>query len=245
MSRLAENYQRVKTRITKAVGHSQSTNKTEENKRSEVQLIAVSKTRAHQEIHELYQLGQTDFGENYLQEALEKIAALASIPICWHFIGPIQSNKTRVITEQFHWVHSVDREKIAHRLNNQRPKTSEPLNICIQVNLDQENTKSGVHLEGLAQLAKQISSMPRLKFRGLMFIPKPQSDPLQQRETCQKAKAVFDQLKEQFPSMDTLSLGMSSDLEAAIESGSNMVRIGTDIFGPRNPANKHRNFSSK
>lgn len=227
MSRLAQNYNSVKDRIAKASAHSQTD-------RIQVQLLAVSKTRPSEDIRKINQLGQQDFGENYLQEALEKITALTKLPIRWHFIGPIQSNKTRQIAENFDWVHTVDRAKIAQRLNDQRPDHLAPISLCIQINLDNESTKSGIVADKAFELASLISALPKLRLRGLMFIPAPQSDYKQQLQTCQKAKTIFDTLKKQYPELDTLSLGMSSDLEAAIEAGSNMVRIGSDIFGERN-----------
>lgn len=240
MSRLAQNYSAVKDRIKKASEHSQSFEQKTVSLNEKIRLIAVSKTRPVKQLADLFHLGQKDFGENYLQEALDKITTLKELQICWHFIGPIQSNKTRQIAENFDWVHTVERTKIAQRLNDQRTENHKdnaslkaPLNVCIQVNLDNESTKSGVLVEELPELARQISDMPNLCLRGLMFIPKPANSHEAQLHTCLKARAVFDQLKTSFPEMDTISLGMSSDLEAAILAGSNMVRIGTDIFGER------------
>lgn len=223
MNRLAENLASVKARIASAQINS-----------SPVRLIAVSKTRSANAVREVFEAGQKDFGENYLQEALEKIQALKSLDIAWHFIGPIQSNKTRPIAEHFQWVQSVDRLKIAERLSAQRPSHLPPLNTCIQINLDNEESKSGTTLSGAMALASSIQELENVRLRGLMFIPTPRQDYSQQLASCQRANAIFQQLKEEFPAMDTLSLGMSGDLEAAIQAGSNMVRIGTDIFGTRN-----------
>jgi pyridoxal phosphate enzyme (YggS family) len=179
----------------------------------------------------------TAFGENYLQEAQDKIAELSSMGFQWHFIGPIQSNKTQTIATLFHWVHSVDREKIARRLNDQRPENLPPLNICLQVNISGEKSKSGVQPSALPALAANIAGLPRLRLRGLMAIPAPDIDFERQRKAFKAVHEMFDFLKSELGSpggaMDTLSMGMSNDLEAAIAEGSTMVRIGTDIFGPR------------
>lgn len=226
MNRLAENLASVKARITKVTS---DTGRHSE----EIRLIAVSKTRNADQVRLIHQLGQRDFGENYLQEALEKIDALQDLDILWHFIGPIQSNKTRAIAENFDWVQTVDREKIAQRLNDQRPKHLKPLNVCIQINLDAETSKSGTTFENAAELAPAISGLPMLRLRGLMYIPAPQNSTSSQLNSSQRAFEEFEFLQAAFPTMDTLSLGMSSDLEPAIRAGSTMVRIGTDIFGAR------------
>ena len=195
-----------------------------------VGLLAVSKTKPSSALREAYAAGLRDFGENYLQEALGKQAELADLPLCWHFIGPIQSNKTRAIAENFAWVHSVDRLKIAQRLSEQRPEGLEPLNICIQVNVSGEASKSGCTPEDLPALAAAISALPRLKLRGLMAIPEPTEDQAEQAAAFAAVRTLQDQLD--LPH-DTLSMGMSHDLEAAIAQGATWVRIGTALFGAR------------
>ena len=199
-----------------------------------VQLIAVSKTHPAEMIARAYAVGQRRFGENYLQEALEKQSALQHLPeLEWHFIGPIQSNKTRPIAEHFDWVHSVDRLKIAQRLNEQRPPQLPPLNICVQVNIDDEPTKSGVSLAELPALLAGVAELSRLKLRGLMAIPVATEDPALQRKAFAKLRSALQVLNLQGYAMDTLSMGMSGDLESAIEEGATLVRVGTDIFGSR------------
>lgn len=195
-----------------------------------VGLLAVSKTKPAEAIREAFAAGLRDFGENYLQEAIGKQAQLTDLPLCWHFIGPIQSNKTRAIAENFAWVHSVDRLKIAQRLSEQRPEGLEPLNICIQVNVSGEASKSGCTPDDLPALAAAISALPRLKLRGLMAIPEPTDD----REAQSAAFAAVRTLQESLDlPLDTLSMGMSHDLEAAIAQGATWVRIGTALFGAR------------
>ena len=198
-----------------------------------VQLLAVSKRHRVEKIRDAYALGQRLFGENYLQEALEKQEQLKDLAIDWHFIGPIQSNKTRLIAENFSWVHSVDRLKIAERLSASRPSHLEPLNICLQVNLDVEASKSGVLLEEVPHFVRQIEGLPGIHLRGLMAIPAIQSDPEQQRATFERLASCLKQLQRDYPKLDTLSMGMSADLNAAITAGSTIVRIGTAIFGER------------
>jgi len=198
-----------------------------------VKLLAVSKTHPVETIREAYRLGVRDFGENYAQEAVGKIVQIAAPDISWHFIGPIQSNKTREIAEHFQWVHSVDRLKIAVRLNEQRPAELPPLNVCIQVNISQEDSKSGLALADAPALCDALSSMPRLRLRGLMAIPAPCEDFEQQRRVYRPLAAVFRELSYRYPYFDTLSIGMSSDYDAAIAEGSTIVRIGTAIFGNR------------
>lgn len=199
-----------------------------------VTLLAVSKSRTASELQQAFEAGLNQFGESYLNEALEKQSALAHLPLCWHFIGPIQSNKTRPITENFSWVHSVDRLKIAHRLSEQRPETLSPLNVCIQVNISGEASKSGVNPEQLAELATAVATLPRLKLRGLMAIPAATDDLDQQRQAFARTRQCFESLLQSNPGLDTLSMGMSADLEAAIAEGSTLLRVGTDIFGARN-----------
>lgn len=197
-------------------------------------LLAVSKTHSMSKILEAFNAGQRDFGENYLQEALSKINDLSDYDICWHYIGPIQSNKTAKIAEHFDWVHSVDRLKIAQRLSSQRPDNLPPLNICIQVNISEEQSKSGVSIEELPDLMRQVQSLPGIRVRGLMCIPARTDAVDEQRAAFHKMQVIFQQLKQTYPALDTLSMGMSADLEAAIAEGSTMVRVGTDIFGARN-----------
>jgi pyridoxal phosphate enzyme (YggS family) len=198
-----------------------------------VRLLAVSKTWPTTALREAYAAGQTAFGESYLQEALGKITALADLPLEWHFIGPIQSNKTRPIAENFAWVHSVDRIKVAERLAQARPETLSPLNICLQVNVSGEDSKSGVAPQEVATLARAIAGLPRLKLRGLMTIPRPTDDIVEQRAQFQKLRKLLDQLNAQGLGLDTLSMGMSDDLEAAIMEGATIVRVGSAIFGNR------------
>ncbi|WP_085605877.1 MULTISPECIES: YggS family pyridoxal phosphate-dependent enzyme [unclassified Pseudomonas] len=223
MSTIADNILQVSSRIQAAT---QAANRSEDS----VQLLAVSKTKPAQALREAYAAGLRDFGENYLQEALGKQLELADLPLIWHFIGPIQSNKTRSIAEHFAWVHSVDRLKIAQRLSEQRPADLPPLNICIQVNVSGEASKSGCTPQDLPALAQAISVLPRLKLRGLMAIPEPTEDRAEQDAAfaaVQKLQASLD-----LP-LDTLSMGMSHDLESAIAQGATWVRIGTALFGAR------------
>ena len=200
---------------------------------ADVHLLAVSKTFSVEAVREAYRGGQTAFGENYLQEALDKIAALNDLPLEWHFIGPIQSNKTRLIAENFAWVHGVDRLKVAERLSAQRPPHLPPLNICLQVNVSGEDSKSGVTFEDAPQLARKIFALPHLKLRGLMSIPAPASAEIEQRVPFAKMRQLLEKLNEQGLALDTLSMGMSHDFPAAIKEGATIVRIGTAIFGVR------------
>ncbi|MGI9273564.1 MAG: YggS family pyridoxal phosphate-dependent enzyme [Endozoicomonas sp.] len=232
MTLLKSRFDQVFDRIHKAEQLSQ--------RQGQVQLLAVSKTRPAEMIREAYTLGQRHFGENYLQEALTKIQDLAELTdISWHFIGPIQSNKTRDIATHFHWVHSVDRLKIARRLSEQRPDDLPPLNICLQVNISQEESKSGATLEQLPQLVKEVTELPNIKLRGLMVIPAPSDDPDHQRQPfAELAESLKTLNSEHQLDMDTLSMGMTDDLEAAIAEGSTMVRIGTALFGSRDYSNR-------
>jgi PLP dependent protein len=198
-----------------------------------VTLLAVSKTQGADKVREAYVAGQRDFGENYVQEALDKIKTLPLPGLCWHFIGPIQSNKTREIAEHFDWVHSVDRLKIAQRLNAQRPLQAGPLNVCIQVNISAEDTKSGVALMEVAALCDAINRLENLRLRGLMAIPAPCADVQQQRLMFRPLMQLLQSLAKAHPQMDTLSIGMSGDYAAAIAEGSTIVRIGSAIFGAR------------
>ncbi len=207
---------------------------------SEVRVLAVSKTVEAPRVLALADLGQRAFGENYLQEALGKIAACSDerpdLALEWHFIGPIQSNKTRAIAEHFAWVHSVEREKIARRLSQQRPEGAPALQVCIQVNASGEASKSGCAPDEALELARVVSTLPGLRLRGVMAIPEPAADYGGQRAQCASVRAVYDRLRDAGLALDTLSIGMSDDLEAAVAEGATIVRIGTALFGPRPPA---------
>ena len=223
MSTIADNIGQVGQRIRAAADAVQ-------RDASSIHLLAVSKTKPAQAVREAYAAGLRDFGENYLQEALGKQADLTDLPLSWHFIGPIQSNKTRAIAEHFAWVHSVDRLKIAQRLSEQRPADLPPLNICIQVNVSGEASKSGCTPADLPALATAISALPRLKLRGLMAIPEPTEDRAEQDAAFATVRDLQASLN--LP-LDTLSMGMSHDLESAIAQGATWVRIGTALFGAR------------
>ncbi|MET6676344.1 YggS family pyridoxal phosphate-dependent enzyme [Citrobacter amalonaticus] len=202
----------------------------------EVTLLAVSKTKPASAIEEAIAAGQLAFGENYVQEGVEKIRHFREKGIAglqWHFIGPLQSNKSRLVAEHFDWCHTLDRLRIATRLNEQRPAELGPLNVLIQINISDENSKSGIPLEELDALAAEIVELPNLRLRGLMAIPAPESDYVRQFEVARQMAVAFAGLKTRYPDVDTLSLGMSDDMEAAIAAGSTMVRIGTAIFGAR------------
>jgi len=201
-----------------------------------VTLCAVSKAQSADAMRAAYDAGQTVFGENYLQEALTKQAQLDDCAIAWHFIGPIQSNKTQLIARHFDWVHSVDRLKIAQRLSDARPTELPPLNICLQVNISEEASKSGASGQELLELALNIKQLPRLQLRGLMAIPAPCSDIEQQRDQFRQVRALFEHLNSHGLQLDTLSIGMSGDFAAAIAEGATLVRIGTAIFGARIPS---------
>lgn len=223
MSTIADNIGQVSQRIRAAADAVQ-------RDANSIHLLAVSKTKPAQAVREAYAAGMRDFGENYLQEALGKQAELTDLPLSWHFIGPIQSNKTRAIAENFAWVHSVDRLKIAQRLSEQRPAELPPLNICIQVNVSGEASKSGCTPADLPALANAISALPRLKLRGLMAIPEPTEDRAAQDAAFAAVRDLQASLN--LP-LDTLSMGMSHDLESAIAQGATWVRIGTALFGAR------------
>ena len=233
MSTIARNLQAVHERIA-AIAHSAQRDP------HTIRLLAVSKTFGADAVIEAAQAGQTAFGENYLQEALDKMAALkAARPGAlfeWHFIGPIQSNKTRPIAEHFDWVHSVEREKIAQRLSEQRPAHLQPLNICLQVNISGEASKSGVAPHDAPALVRAVAAMPNLRLRGLMAIPEPAHDIGAQRVPFRQLRLLFEQLRAQGVELDTLSMGMSADLDAAIAEGATIVRVGTAIFGQRDYA---------
>lgn len=200
---------------------------------TDIQLLAVSKTWPAEKLRSAASAGLTAFGENYLQEALPKIKQLHDLKLSWHFIGPIQSNKTKDIAQFFDWVQSVDRLKIAQRLAKQRPEDKAPLNVCIQVNIDNEGTKSGVSIADFSALAAEIDTLSRLKLRGIMVIPRKTENPEQQHSAFRKAYELYQQLSKRYPSVDTLSMGMSADLSAAISEGSTMVRVGSALFGQR------------
>ncbi len=201
---------------------------------NDITLLAVSKTKPATDIMAAYEQGQRQFGESYVQEAVDKIAQLATFSdIVWHFIGPIQSNKSALVAANFAWVQSVDRLKIAKRLNSQRPETMPPLNVLIQVNISEEEAKSGCHPNEITELAQYIDQCAHLQLRGLMAIPAKSDDANTQIQYFEQLQTCFDKLQTQYPHIDTLSMGMSNDVEAAIAAGSTMVRIGTDIFGTR------------
>lgn len=223
MSTIAENSATVLERIAAA-------SRTAGRDPATVGLLAVSKTKPAAALREAAGAGLRDFGENYLQEALDKQPALADLPLVWHFIGPIQSNKTRAIASHFDWVHSVDRLKIAQRLAEQRPPERGPLNICLQVNVSGEASKSGCHPDELPALAAAVSGLPNLRLRGLMAIPEPTDDPASQRAAFARLRTLSEALN---LGLDTLSMGMSQDLEAAIAEGATWVRVGTALFGAR------------
>ena len=223
MSTIAENIAKVGVRIREAAQASQRDCAT-------VSLLAVSKTKPAEAIRQAFAAGIRDFGENYIQEALEKQAELSDLPLSWHFIGPIQSNKTKPIAEHFAWVHSVDRLKIAQRLSDQRPAQLPPLNICLQVNVSGEASKSGCNPDELQALAQAVTQLPNLRLRGLMTIPEPTDDPSEQRAAFARLRELMQGLN---LNLDTLSMGMSHDLEAAIAEGATWVRIGTALFGAR------------
>ena len=231
MSTIAENLQAVEATIASAA---EAANRP----RSSVQLLAVSKTFPAEAVLEAMAAGQQAFGENYLQEALDKIALVAraqpEAPVEWHFIGPIQSNKTRPIASSFQWVHTVERLKIAQRLSEQRPPELGPLNVCIQVNISGEASKSGAQEDEVPELARQVAQLPNLRLRGLMAIPEPQADAALQRQAFARLRALAERLRLEGLALDTLSMGMSGDMQAAIMEGATIVRIGSAIFGARN-----------
>ncbi len=226
MTAILSNLQATRTAIEQAA-------KTAQRGVADVRLLAVSKTFPASAVRKAYHAGQVAFGENYLQEALDKMAELRDLPLEWHFIGPIQSNKTRPIAENFAWVHSVDRLKIAERLSAQRPPQLPPLNICLQVNVSGEASKSGVPPEEVMQLARDVARLPHLKLRGLMAIPAPAKDEAAQRAPFALMHKLLEGLNAQGMALDTLSMGMSYDYPVAIQEGATIVRIGTAIFGGR------------
>ena len=226
MTMIANNLQQLRARLQQACSEAGRAPQ-------DVTLLAVSKTFGADAVLEAHAAGQNAFGENYIQEAVEKITALAHLPLQWHCIGPIQSNKTRPVAEHFDWVHTVDRLKIAQRLSEQRPAHLAPLQVCIQVNVDGGPTKSGVAPQDALALARQVAVLPRLQLRGLMCIPEPAPDFVASCAVFARAKALFDAIRAAGLPLDTLSMGMSADLEAAVASGSTLVRVGSAIFGKR------------
>lgn len=231
MSPIAKNLQHVRSQIAISAERAHRAP-------SSIQLLAVSKTFGTDAVMKAVRAGQQAFGENYLQEALEKIAAMKSLApaaqLQWHFIGPIQSNKTRPIAESFDWVHSVDREKVARRLSEQRPPELGALNICLQVNISGEQSKSGLAPEELPAVAAQVAALPNLALRGLMAIPEPSDDVACQRAAFAAVRGLYESLRADGLPLDTLSMGMSADLESAVAEGATIVRIGSAIFGARN-----------
>ncbi|MCK5639183.1 MAG: YggS family pyridoxal phosphate-dependent enzyme [Gammaproteobacteria bacterium] len=226
MSDLKNRLHTVRQRITNAEKNSGRAS-------GSVHLLTVSKTCPADNIRACAALGQRCFGENQLQEALDKIEALADLALEWHFIGPIQSNKTRAIATHFHWAHSVDRLKIAQRLSAQRPVGMPPLNICLQVNISDEASKSGIPLDDVPSLVAALNELSGIRLRGLMAIPLPDKDMAQQRKSFRPLREMLESLNQAGYQLDTLSMGMSDDLEAAIAEGSTIVRVGSAIFGPR------------
>lgn len=226
MTTIAANLQSVRERIARACAAAG-------RDVNEVTLLAVSKTFGPEAIREAHAAGATAFGENYIQEAVEKQALLADLPLQWHCIGPIQSNKTRLVAAHFDWAHTVDRLKIAQRLSEQRPEDRPPLSVCIQVNIDGGAGKSGVAPGEALALAREVHGLPGLRLRGLMTIPEPAEDFAAQLAVHRRARALFEDLRAAGLPLDTLSMGMTADLEAAIQAGSTMVRVGTAIFGGR------------
>jgi PLP dependent protein len=231
MATIASNIQQVHRRIAAACA-------TAQRPVQSVTLLTVSKTFGAADVRQAVDAGETRFGENYVQEALQKIGELADLRprIEWHLIGPLQSNKTRVVAEAFDWVHSVDRLKVAQRLSEQRPAGLPPLQVCLQVNIDGEDSKSGVAPDELPALANEVVKLPRLALRGLMSIPEPTDDPQRQHAQHRRVRDLLTQLQARGLPLDTLSMGMSADLEAAIAEGATLVRIGSAIFGNRPPA---------
>jgi pyridoxal phosphate enzyme (YggS family) len=226
MTMIADNLHALMQRIAQACAHSG-------RPVDAVRLLAVSKTFGPDAVQQAFDAGQRAFGENYIQEAVDKITALAHLPLEWHCIGPIQSNKTRLVAEHFQWVHTVDRLKIAQRLSDQRPLHLPPLQVCIQVNVDGGPTKSGVVPQEAVALARAVAALPRLQVRGIMCIPEPAPDFAAACEVFLAAQRVFDAVVADGLPLDTLSMGMSGDLDAAIAGGSTMVRVGSAIFGAR------------
>ncbi len=228
MSTITDNINKLRDQIRSAAA-------TYQRSADGIKILAVSKTHPASAIAQAHEAGLFDIGENYLQEALEKQAQLTHLPLTWHFLGPVQSNKTKAIAENFTWVHTVDRLKVAQRLSAQRPAHLPPLNICVQVNISQEATKSGCAIDELTELASAIQNLDNVTLRGLMVIPQPSTDFAEQRAAFRQTSLLMQELNQQLGlQLDTLSMGMSDDLEAAIAEGATCIRIGTAIFGQRN-----------
>ncbi len=226
MIRVTENFRKIQDLLAKAAvdaGRSPD----------EIRLLAVSKNKPPEAVLEAYAAGQRDFGENFVQEGLEKIAAVERNDVIWHFVGRLQANKTRPVAQHFQWVHTIDRLKIARRLSSQRPDGAAPLQVCIEVNVDEEASKSGISPAGVADLAAAVAELPRLKLRGLMCLPAIRDDFEEQRRPFARLREMLESLNESGLSLDTLSMGMTADYAAAIHEGATIVRIGTAIFGAR------------
>ena len=226
MATISANLQAVRARINRAAAACGRVPDT-------IGLLAVSKAQPAACVLEAVAAGQTRFGENYVQEGVEKINAVGRPDLEWHFIGPLQSNKTRAVAEAFSWAHTIDRVKIAERLSQQRPETLPPLQICLQINVSGEDSKSGIAPAEALRLAHDVVNLPRLCLRGLMAIPAPNEDPAQQRSAFRSLRQVFEQLRAEGFELDTLSMGMSNDIEAAVAEGATLLRVGTAIFGER------------
>ena len=226
MSSIAQSLEKVRNRVTVL-------ERRHERTPGDVRVLAVSKTKPPEAVRAAAEAGQREFGENHVQDALTKLDALERQDLVWHFIGPLQSNKTRVVAARFHWVHSIDRAKIARRLNEQRPEDLPPLEVCIQVNVSREISKSGVEPHDVDQLVETISELPRLRLRGLMTLPRACDDLDEQRRPFAALRAIQETLIAAGFALDTLSMGMTNDMEAAIAEGATIIRIGTAIFGPR------------
>lgn len=226
MSSIAQSLEKIRNRVTVL-------ERRYERAPGEVRVLAVSKTKPPEAVLAAAEVGQREFGENHVQDALTKLDALAHLDLIWHFIGPIQSNKTRVVASRFQWVHSIDRAKIARRLSQQRPENLPPLNVCIQVNVSGESSKSGVEPDQVEELAQIVSELPRLELRGLMTLPQPCDDLQEQRRPFAALREILEAQNARGLDLDTLSMGMTNDMEAAIAEGATIVRIGTAIFGAR------------
>ena len=229
MSSIAQSLEKIRNRVTVL-------ERRYERSPGAVRVLAVSKTKPPEAVRAAAEIGQREFGENHVQDALTKLDALADMDLVWHFIGPIQSNKTRVVAARFHWVHSIDRAKIARRLNEQRPDGLPPLEVCVQVNLSGETSKSGVEPQQVEELAQVVSELPRLRLRGLMTLPQPCDELDDQRRPFAALRGLLETLNAGGLALDTLSMGMTNDMEAAIAEGATIIRIGTAIFGPREVA---------
>jgi pyridoxal phosphate enzyme (YggS family) len=224
--RVTENFRKIQDLLAKAAADAGRSP-------DEIRLLAVSKKKPPEAVLEAYAAGQRDFGENFVQEGLEKIAAVGRDDVIWHFVGHLQANKTKPVAQHFQWVHTIDRLKIARRLSDQRPDGAALLNVCIEVNIDEEASKSGVSPAGVADLAAAVAELPRLKLRGLMCLPAIRDDFEEQRRPFARLREMLESLNESGLSMDTLSMGMTADYAAAIHEGATIVRIGTAIFGAR------------